>query len=173
MDHRRLEIVDNQCLGHAAEVDEGVLQGTEEVLGRLPESGFAVPLAGMTEHDAEHVGLPPLAVRTDDRSARAEVDLGLFARSAFHPPERKGMRDSEASHEPLDAVVPTREVLFGDEILMDPLGGKPLLDLVRNQLTMDFAVVGSPPDRTWRSRFVNGHRFANRSIRPGGRNGGI
>ena len=43
--HRRLEIVDDQRLGNAAEVREGVLQAADEVLRRLGERRLAIRLA--------------------------------------------------------------------------------------------------------------------------------
>ena len=43
--HRRLQVVDDQRLGHAAEMGEGIFQTAEEVLGGLREGRFAVAFA--------------------------------------------------------------------------------------------------------------------------------
>ena len=48
MGHRRLQIVDDERLGHAAEMGEGVLQATEEVFRGLGVGRFAVALATTT-----------------------------------------------------------------------------------------------------------------------------
>jgi transposase len=45
-------IIPDGRLGHASEVLEGVLQGPDEVLGRLTKETLAVGLAGVTQDDA-------------------------------------------------------------------------------------------------------------------------
>ena len=83
----RLEVVDDQRLGHPAEMPEGILDRPQEVFGRLAVADFAISLAGMRQHDAKDMRLAPLAdtdrrlVRQRDRHTRAEVDLSLFARA--------------------------------------------------------------------------------------------
>ena len=51
--------------------------------------GSLYAFAAVAQHDPKDVRLPPLAVGSDDRRARAEIDLGFFAGTAFHPAERK------------------------------------------------------------------------------------
>ena len=83
------EIVEDQHLGHAAEVPEGIFQAANEVLGRLPVDGLAVALARVAQDDAKDVRAAPLAVGLKDRNAAAEIDLGFLAGSAFHAAERQ------------------------------------------------------------------------------------
>ena len=109
-------------LRHSAEVPEGVLQAAEEVVGGLAVDRLAVALAGVAEHDAEDVGLAPLAVGADDRCSGAEVDLGLVARLALDAAEGQFVRLLEAADEAADAVVAAGEAVVGDQVLVDPLG---------------------------------------------------
>ena len=139
----RLEVVDDQRLGDAAEMREGVFQAAEEVVGRLGERGFAVALAAMTEHDAKDMGLAALAVGRDDRRTAAKIDLGLFARPAFHATKRQRRRGPQTAHEPLHAVVASCEALIGREILPDPMGRKLLVELGQNRFAVWFALATS------------------------------
>ena len=45
---RRLQVVDDQCFGHAAEVAEGVLDTADELLGGLAKHHLAVGFTRMT-----------------------------------------------------------------------------------------------------------------------------
>ncbi len=88
--HRGLEVVDDQRLRDAAEVMEGVLQATDEVLGGLAVGRLRIRLAGVTERDAEDVSPPPSALGRDDRGTAAKVDLRLLSRGALQTAERQG-----------------------------------------------------------------------------------
>ena len=86
--HGRLEVVQDQAAGHAAEVAEGVLEAAEEVVGGLAGDGLAEPLAGVAQDDAEDVGLASLAVGADKR---APVPKSTWASSpGSHSMRRKG-----------------------------------------------------------------------------------
>lgn len=79
--HRRLEIVDDQRLRNAAEVMEGVLQTTDEVLRRLAIHGFAVCLTRMAQHDAKDVGPAPARLRLTRWSLRRPSRTGQRLRT--------------------------------------------------------------------------------------------
>src|SRR5512142_3343688 len=112
---------------------EGVLKATEEVVGGLAKAGLAVALARVAEDDAEDVGLAPLAVEADDGRAGAEVDLGLVAGDTLDAAEGEFVGLFEAVDEPADAVVAAGVAVVGDQVLVDPLGGQPLIGLVCDQ----------------------------------------
>jgi len=59
------QVVDDDCFRHAAEMPESILQGADEVVGRLPERGLAVSLAAMAQHNPEDVRLAALAIGTN------------------------------------------------------------------------------------------------------------
>ena len=120
MRHGRLQVVDHQRLGHAAEMPKGVFQRSQKIIGRLPERRFAVAFATVTQHDAKHVRLAPLAVGTDDRRAAAEVDLRFFAGGALHPPKRQRAHLPQASQITPHAVVADGRAVSG-QVLIDPL----------------------------------------------------
>ena len=55
------------------------------------------------------------------------------------PRKGSGVRGAEPPHEPLHAVVTSREAVLGAEILPDPLGRKPLVELGQDHRTIDVA----------------------------------
>ncbi len=83
----------------------------------------------MTQHDAENVRPAALAVGRNDRRPLAEVDLRLLPGIALHPSERQRMRVSEPVAEPLVFWVLGGKVFLVDYILVNPIGGKPDLQL--------------------------------------------
>ena len=87
--HRGTEIIENQGSWRSAEMAEGTLEATEEVVGGLAVDGLAVGFAGVGQHDAEDMSFAALAVRADDRSPSAEINLGLIAGPALKAAERK------------------------------------------------------------------------------------
>jgi hypothetical protein len=118
-----LQVVNHQRLGRAAEVLEGVLQATQEVVGRLAIDRLAVRLPRVAQHDPEQMGPSPLAFRCDHRRGGAKVNLGLGAGLTLHPSEwqRRGLLESPT--EALDAVVAAAEATLGLQILPDALIG--------------------------------------------------
>ena len=140
--HGRLEVVQDQPPGDAAEVPEGALQAAEEVIGGLAVDDLAVALAGVAEHDAEHMGLAPLAVGADDRGSGAEIDLGLVARLALDATEGQLLRLLESADEPADAVVATHEAVVGDQVLVDPLCAEAEVALGPDQLPPRLTATG-------------------------------
>ena len=73
--------------------------------------------------------------RLEDWCAGTEVDLSLFARRRFQTPKRQRPTLSQSPHKPSHAGVAGREVLFLDQVLVNPLGGKPQIELRQDQLT--------------------------------------
>ena len=88
LEDSRFEVVDNEGLGNAAKLPEGILDAREERFGRLPVDHLALRLPRVTQNDAEEMRTFAFAVWLSDGRPGAEVDLGLLAGSAFHPPER-------------------------------------------------------------------------------------
>src|SRR5688572_26303062 len=113
----------------------------QEVIGRLRERRLAVRLAAVAQHDPKDMAFSPLAFRRNNRRARAEIDLSLVAGSAFHPPKWQGTRAAEALNESPHAVV-AEAVGVAAQVLMNPPGAQPLLDLGCNLLTKRLALAG-------------------------------
>ena len=76
--HRRTQVIGDQALRHTAEGAEGILQATDECLGRLAIDRFAVALARMAQHHAQHMRSAAFAGRVHNPGALAEVDLRLL-----------------------------------------------------------------------------------------------
>jgi len=142
--HRRLEVVNDEHLGHAAEMPEGVLQRTDEVLRGLVIGGFAIALAAEAQHDAKDVRPPPFAAGQVDPCPRAEIDLCLLARLALHAAKRKRARLAQLGHKPPHAVVLVVEP-FAHQILVDPLGRKTQLQLLEDHLPIRLAGTATAP----------------------------
>ena len=106
--HRRLEIVDHQPPGRAAEVMKGMLQAGDEVVDRLPPHRFAVRHATVGKHDSKDLRPAAFAGRIHDGCARAEVDLRFFVRRRFDPAKRQWRVASEPRHIAADAPVACR-----------------------------------------------------------------
>src|SRR6185369_9639507 len=62
----RSQIVNDQSFGDAAEMPEGVLQATQEVLGGLSRDRFGVAFARVTQDDAEDVRPTAAALRREN-----------------------------------------------------------------------------------------------------------
>ena len=122
---------------------KGVLQAADEVFRRLGERSLAVRLARVAKHDAKHMRLATLAVRADDRRAGAEIHLSLLARGRFQPTKRRCRLDPQPAHKTLHTVVAGREVVVGGQILPNPLGREPSVELGQNQLAVRFAFATS------------------------------
>src|SRR4051795_6782488 len=148
--HGRLEVVQDQPPGDAAEVPEGALKAAKEVIGSLAVDSLAVALAGVAEHNPEHMGLAPLAVGADDRGSPAEIDLGLFSRLALKATEGQCLRLLESADEPTDAVVATHEAVVGNQVLVDPLCAQAKVALGPDQLPPRLTATG--PTATLRLR---------------------
>src|SRR3954452_6499794 len=71
----RFEVVEDETSGHTAEMIKGILKGKNEVLCSLPRDGLAIGLAGIAQYDPQDMGLPPLAIGTDQWRTGAEVNL--------------------------------------------------------------------------------------------------
>jgi hypothetical protein len=130
-------------LRHAAEVPEGVLQATQELISRLARDSLAVALARVAEHDAEDVRAPPTAVGQDQGRARAEVNLGLFSGGAFESAEGQFQGLFQLADEAAHAVVTAGEAVLGDQVLMDALRRQAEFQLGLDDRTPRFTVAGS------------------------------
>ena len=129
-----LGIVDHDGLRHPAEVPEGVLETVQQAVGRLPEDRLAVALARVAQDDPKDVRPPPSAVGLDDRRSGAQIDLDFLARRAFHPTHRQRRGLAQGPGKSTNTVVFAGEPVLGDQILMNPLGRKPLIKLGFNDL---------------------------------------
>jgi len=127
---RRLEIVDDDGLRDAAKVPEGVLQAAKELLRRLVVDHLAVSLAGVTQDHANDMAASAFAIRQQDRGSSAEVHLGLCPWQHLHPSKRHRLTLIQPPSEPPDAVVTATKGVLIDQILIDPLAGQSLLELV-------------------------------------------
>jgi hypothetical protein len=103
---------------------ESTLEAAEEIVGGLAVESLPVGLAGVEQHDAEDMDLATLAMGTDDWGTCIEVDLRLFTRSTLKPAEREFTGWLQAMNETTDAVVATRELMFGGETLTNTLGAQ-------------------------------------------------
>ena len=158
--------VDDQPARDATKMPEGVFQATNERLGRLAPCDLGVALARVTQHAAKQMRTPAAAL-FDDPGTAAEVGLQLFARGAFHPPERQIEAHAQSPREALDRLVAAAESMIADQILVDPRERQPLLqpnlDLGAVRLTVAAA--------TRRPEGRNGWFCLLRGRKPGGRNG--
>ena len=163
---RRLQVVDHERLRHAAEVVEGVFERVQEVVGRLAVGDFAVRLPRMRQHDAKHVRATPLAIRSDDRRAGAEIDLRLMPRRAFHAPKRQRPHPTQPAQKSPHAVVAHLGRVFGHQVLMNPPRGQARdllrLDHFAPRLAVALSATGSRLTRRSEQRFQR--------RRPGGQN---
>jgi hypothetical protein len=175
----RAKIINDQDLRTAAKVPEGVFHALNEILGGLSVGDLAVRLAAVAQDDAKHVRLAALAIRPDHRCAGAEINLRLFAGTALHPPKRKRAVLAQSPHEPLHAVVAAGKTIL-DQILKDPLGAEPQIELRLDHRSIRLAVarpatLGRGAFARWATGEITCQRDAQRIDvflrRPGGRNG--
>src|SRR6516225_10058412 len=110
-----------------------------------------------------------LAVATDDRSTRAEIDLGLLARAALQASKRQGAALPQAVDETADAEVAAGVVVLAGEVLEDALGTQTLLELAKDDGPPGRTVAA--PARTRRNRCIGSRRSLFRSVRADGRIG--
>jgi hypothetical protein len=117
-----------------------------------------------------------LAIRPDDGSACAEVDLGLLPGFALEPAERQLVFWLQAAYEAAHAVVAAGKAVFGDQVLVDPLSREATVTPGLDHRPEGLAVATSAASvvlgsRTWaetcRRRF--GHVLVR--LRADGRNG--
>jgi len=125
-------------------VDKGVLDTTNELLGRLPCDHLAVGLARATQHDPEQVGAFAFALGPDDRRPFAEVHLRLGPRLALHPHERRRRAAPQLPHEPLDRLVVAGKAAFRLQVLPDALCRQALFQTLNNRRPPWLALATSP-----------------------------
>jgi hypothetical protein len=82
---------------------------------------LAVCLARMGQHDAKEVGLAALTVRSNDPGPCAKVDLRFITSPTFEAAEWEFTCRHQLPDEAPDVVVVPREVVLGDQILVDAL----------------------------------------------------
>ena len=145
MQYRRLKIVHDQRLGHAAKMPKGVFQDAEEVFGRLAVAGFAIALARMRQYHPQHVGLVALSVGSCN-PRRLRSRSAPPPRLTFHPPKRQRPLRSQSLEEPPHAVVADRlGTRFAAQVLMNPHDGESLARLARiNSRHRVLRLVGLP-----------------------------
>ena len=96
--------------------------------------------------------LPPLAFGGLDPRPGAEVDLGLLARLALHPPHGQRTNGAQAFEQSPHAVVTDpASSEFGHQVLVNPFGGEPLRVPSENGLSPRLGIAlpsgGADPDR--------------------------
>src|SRR5271157_529227 len=149
-----LQVVDDQSLGYAAEMAEGVFQAGHERLRGLSPDGFAVALATVGKDDTEDPRTAEFALRGTDGSAGTKVHLGLFAGFGLHPPKRQRDFPPQPRHEPPHAVVARSLVaMLRPQVLVNPYAFQSLLDLRENLRAEGLAFALRPTGRmTCRAR---------------------
>lgn len=113
------------------------------MFGGLPGGGLGVALAGLAQDSAKQMRTAPLALH-EDPSSLSEVDLELVSRGALHASERDLGLVLQASNEAFDRVIGGGEPVFDHQILIDPLGGKPRLEPLLDDLAKRNALAGPP-----------------------------
>ena len=136
------EIVQDQPLGHAAEIPEGVLQAAEKGFGGLAADDLAVGFAGEAEDDAEDMRPAAATVGFLNGRALAEIDLGFFAGSALQAAEGQLLLGGQSADEAADAVVLAGEAVVADQVLEDALGGQALVEQVLDEGAERFTEAG-------------------------------
>jgi hypothetical protein len=121
-------------------LDEGVLQATDKVVGRLTVDRLAVRLARVQQHEPEYVRLPPLAVHGDDRRTDTEIDLRFFTGGAFQPPKRQRLDLFQSADVTLHRRIAASEAVLGDQILVNPLSSETKGALGLNRVAEPIAV---------------------------------
>ena len=106
---------------------------------------LTVCLARATQHNAEHMGPTSLAIDSDNRCADAEIDLSILAGRRFESSKRQGAALLKPVDIASDAVIAAVKAILGDQVLMDPLGRKLLLELGHNSLMERPALTGRGP----------------------------
>lgn len=167
IDHPRLEVVDHNGGGDAPEGAEGVFQAPDKMFGGLPGGGLGVALAGLAQDSAKQMRTAPLALH-EDPSSLSEVDLELVSRGPLHASEQDLGLVLQASNEAFDRVIGGGEPVFDHQILIDPLGGKPRLEPLLDDLAKRNALAGPP---RLGSDGQNGWFWIDRGFGAGGRNG--
>src|SRR5229473_1593228 len=127
--YRGTQVVAHQPLRHAAKGAKGILQTADQGLRRLAIDRFAVTLARMAQHHAQHMRPTALASRVHDRGALAEVDLRLFPRQALQAAEWQRRRAPQTLHEAAHAVVAACKAVLADQVLMDALRAESQVEL--------------------------------------------
>ena len=117
------QVVDDQRPDHPAKVPEGILQPTDEVLGRLPPEDLGVTLARVTQDHAQDMRTAALPILHHPGSL-AKIDLCLLSRLTLHPPERQWIGLLQLPHKALHRIVAAGELLLADQVLINPLGGQ-------------------------------------------------
>src|SRR5262249_53070256 len=101
-------------------------------------------LARVAQHDTKDVRPPPLSVGLQDRNARAEVDLSLFAGSTFQAPKRERPALAQATDITPNTVVLGGEAVLANQILVDGVRRQPCFELIEDDLSPGFTQAGLP-----------------------------
>ena len=82
----------------------------------------------VAEHYSQHMRSVFLAVRIDERRASTKVDLCFLARCRLHQPKGKLGTLAKSFHIPVHAPVAATKTVVDNQILVDPLRSKLLLE---------------------------------------------
>ena len=143
LQHRRLEVVGDHGLRHAAEMPEGVFQTAQKTLRVLPPDHLAVAFPRKAQRGPEQVWPASFALG-DHRGALAEVHLHLLPGRGLDAPERQRGGVAQSVDKAFDRVVAPRESVVGDQILMDAYRAQPLDQPRSNDLTVGLAETAGP-----------------------------
>ena len=102
----------------------------------------------MAQYDAKHMRPTPLAVAVHDERSLAEIHLDFFAWPTLHAPKRHRRLRAKSGHKTPHAVILVREAVLAHQILPDPPGAQPLV-----QLGQDLFVEGRALARWARRRW--------------------
>ena len=108
---------------------KSAFDAAKEVIGGLAVDSLAVGLPRVRQYDAKDMGFAAFAVRCEDWSAGAEVDLGLVPGLTFKTPEGELVYGLQTADEATDGEVTALEAMFGREILVNTLVLRPWLRL--------------------------------------------
>ena len=84
-----------------------------------------------------------VAVRSEYRCCRAEIDLCLLAGHAFHPAKRYRAILSRASDKSADNIVAALKSVLVSEVLVNSLTGQPALQFGFNDLAERFTLTAT------------------------------
>jgi hypothetical protein len=140
--HRGAQVVEVQNLGDTSERAKGILQATNQVLGRLMKDRLAVSFAGETQDDAQDPGPTAAAATLYHRGPRPEVHLDLLAWLDLDAPDPLGLLVAQLTNEPFDRLIGATEADFGQQVLIDPLRTQAGLQLGLDAFAMRITETG-------------------------------
>ena len=186
---RRAQVVEINDLADTAEGPKSIFQAADQIFRGLLKDGFTVSLARKAQDHAQHPRPTMVPLRVDHGRASAEINLHFLAGLHLDTPHPLGCLIAQLTHETFDRLIRTTKVHFRHQVLINPLGAQPLLQLRLNACLMNGTMTGAASlgcqrrshqlrtqGRAWRrTRFAGGRNRGGcwlRRSRAGGRNGG-